>query len=254
MPRNSSAKVALPSDADTLDYVPGVRAHWAGVEPETVQQGLDRTRHIAYDITPGGMLETIAITDAGGLNVTWAAGEVYDPAGKIVETEAGGGACTDDAVNCIKWVSGTTLTLSTTMPDVNAGEVCVGTIACQNGDIWNVHETPIVSERVPFTVASLMATLPVVVSGDGLRVTEDANADNTHDVIAAAGVFHHNMNDKHDVAEIVSRTTDMVRWWRTAGVIADWSNDLDAEVDVTQWDQDGVGHGHDALAIDPPPA
>lgn len=240
MPRNSSSKVALPSDADNTDYVPGVRANWAAVEPETVHQALDETRHVVYDIAPGGMLETIAITDAGGLNVTWAAGEVYDPAGNIVETEAGGGACTDDAVNCIKWVSGTTLTLSTTMPDVHAGEVCVGTIACQNGDIWAVHETPVIKERVPFTVASLMATLPVVVSS-GLLVTEDANADNTHDVIAAAGVFHHNMNDVHDVAEIVSRTTDMVRWWRTAGVMADWSNDLHAEIDVANWDQDGVG-------------
>lgn len=213
-----------------------------GIDDMPLYKGNESFRHILDDTVPSGVLDAITVTDEGGLNISWTAGEIYDPAdaGAIVDTTPGSGACTDDDINYLIWASGTGLTLGTTPADRVAGEVGVAHLACQNGDIYELHEDPLTKKRAPFLVQALHATLPVVV-GSGLDVVEDTDVTNTHDVRSMAGEYYLNMNDPHAVAAIDTKTTDLERWWRTNGVVADWSNDQDAEIDLANWDQKTVG-------------
>lgn len=180
--------------------------------------------------TSRGIYVDITVTDGGGLNISWTAGKVHDNNGTILSILAGSGACTDDSVNYLKWVSGTSLTLNTTAPGNT--EIPVGTIVCQGTDIWELHQEATLSTLLADIQHGLSELAPTAVA-EGLIVSEDADAANPLDVSLSAGEYYRDGHRELDISAILSRVTAMRRWYHVA---AAWTSDTDAEIDNTQYD------------------
>lgn len=181
-----------------------------------------------------GVLLEITISEDGGLEVSWDAGLIYTPAHDIRTTLAGSATCTDDRVNHLVWVSGTSLTLRITPPDHDA-EVAVAHFNAGDGAIFDSHQEPLLAHRVPEIIDGLANIFPIVVTS-GCRVTEDLDGTNPLDVTVSTGVFYHEAHDKHSVTGFDSRTAStLVRCnIDDAGPLWNFVPDQD-EADFTQW-------------------
>lgn len=192
---------------------------------ETVEQILDKT-------ISGGILDAPVVTDAGGLNITWGTGKLWDHTSKtVINTLSGSGTCVNNATNYLKWVNGTTLVIGPTRTTDN--EVLIATITSQNGDIWNIHLNDAVSKIQTNIKRGLEDLAPVLVSS-GLLVSGDPDATNIWDVSLSAGTYYKDVYDKHTQAtQINSRTTPMYRWYQdgTGG----WTYTTSAQIDPTQY-------------------
>jgi len=186
--------------------------------------------HVLTDTINPGILDTITVSDDGGRDISWTAGEIYTPDGDIISTVSGSSTCTDNAVNYLVWSSGTSLTLQTSPP--SDGEIGIAEIAVAAGDIWEIDEVPILNRLLYDIQRELVRTFPIIVE-TGLVVSEDTDATNAFDVVSSAGAYHRDINNRHVVPQIYSRTTPMRRWYHSGGV---WTNDTNAEIDNTQYD------------------
>ncbi len=81
----------------------------------------------------------LEVTDAGGLDITWVRGMIYDGGNDLnIEVAAGSDTVTDDDTTYLLWKSGTALELSAVTA---AGvEVLVATIVAASGDISSITE------------------------------------------------------------------------------------------------------------------
>jgi len=186
--------------------------------------------HVLTDTINPGILDAITVSDDGGRDISWTAGEIYTPNGDIISTVSGSSTCTDNAINYLVWSSGTSLTLQTSPP--SDGEIGIAEIAVAAGDIWEIDEISILSRLLYDIQRELVRTFPIIVE-TGLVVSEDTDATNAFDVVSSAGAYHRDINNRHVVPQIYSRTTPMRRWYRSGGV---WTNDTNAEIDNTQYD------------------
>ena len=152
----------------------------------------DHNGHSVYDtfehIMNRGKASAITISLTGGLGVSWTTGEIYDQANSLfVATEAGSGNLTDNSVNYLKWVSGTTLTLATTTSSSN--EVLVSIFSVYDGVINGYRETSLMEESIANTRRGLRVLFPTrIVSG--MSVSEDIDVTNPLDVKMDAGVLY----------------------------------------------------------------
>ena len=196
-------------------------------------------RDTFVDIINRGKSEEITITLTGGLGVSWTAGELYDRnTNTFFSTDAGSGNVTDNAVNYLKWVSGTTLTLSTT--GTSGDEILIATGSVYDGNINCYRETSLMNETVANTRRGLRALFPTRVIS-GMSVHEDTDVTNPLDVTMDAGVFYKDAIEKKTPIEIKSRTIAMIRNFHTAGV---WDSDTNAQIETTNYD-----NGTDLTAI-----
>lgn len=189
-----------------------------------------------------GYLSGFAVTDEGGLNISWTAGTIFDFNNQqIVIVAAGTGACTTDTINYLYWDAGATLAIGIVEPTGN--QVLIAEIYCQSNDIFHIMEMGALDRREHWMMDALDNIFPNIVT-NGLTVTEDPNAANVWDVQMAAGTFYHNCRVEHAVAAIVySRITAMRRWYHVAGA---WTSDTNAEIDITQYD-----NGANLVAVTP---
>jgi hypothetical protein len=195
-------------------------------DSKTVNETLDAT------INPAVTGE-IAVTDEGGINISWTSGTIYDSAGNFVTTtSAGATACTDNAINHLYWSTGTSLTLSTSPPDL--GDVCVATIQCQDGDIWGRH-TDFRASLFTRAVQNGIGQLFQVAVADGLLVSRDGDGTGLQ-VELSAGTYFLDAHDEHVMTLIESRTTDMHQWFRSSG---SWTH-LDADAITTTYYDNGT--------------
>ena len=181
-----------------------------------------------------GIVGNITVTDAGGLNITWSAGIVYDQANEVlVATDAQGAAqaCTANDTTYLKWVSGSTLTLNTTFP--SGDEILIAHIVCSDVDILTIHVDPLMADRLSQMQDGLGKVFMAIVA-DGLVISEDTDVTNALDVSLSTGTFLHEDFQIHNVSSpILSRTTPMVRWYHSAGA---WTTDTNAEIDPDYYD------------------
>ena len=189
------------------------------------------------------LLDGGVITDAGGLNITWTAGTVFDATnnmGEIFNARTSNQALTDDAVNYIYKASGNkTLQVGVVHPDWGAGEIEIAHAHCANGDIWGLHQEEHPGHALTDTLHALGEVIPSAVVSGGLIISEDTDVTNAFDVIQSAGTFYKQMHEEIPVVQIVSRTTNMYRWYRD-GAGTDYTNDTNASIDVTQYDNGGT--------------
>ena len=178
-----------------------------------------------------GKSTAITITLTGGLGVSWTAGELYcQSCASFFEVDAGSGNVTDNAVNYLKWVSGTTLILSTTEPSGN--EILIATGSVYDGNINSYRETSLMNETVSNTRRGLRALFPTRIIS-GMSVHEDTDATNPLDVTMDAGVLWKDAIEKMTPIEIKSRNTPMVRHFHTASA---WDSDTNIQIETTNYD------------------
>ena len=103
-----------------IDNVKDTHLDWGtGANQISSEDVPDHNGHSVRDtfvhIINRGKAESITITLTGGLGISWGTGELYDGnTDTFFSTDAGSGNLTNTAENYLKWVSGTTLTISTT--------------------------------------------------------------------------------------------------------------------------------------------
>jgi hypothetical protein len=178
-----------------------------------------------------GIWEPGVVTDAGGIDITWDADfKIYNASGQVVNVSSGSATLTDNTINHLIWRTGTALHVITTEP--LGTDVPVAHVACQDGDIWDLHQESRINTLIRDIQHGLEEAFPVFVV-EGCQVQEDADATNPFDVSLLAGEYYHDMHEEHTVAQIDSRTTAMRRWYHSAGA---WTSDTDAEIDTGFYD------------------
>jgi hypothetical protein len=178
------------------------------------------------------------VSDAGGLNVTWTAGEIYDESNAAIRTinaNPGGSAVTNNAVNFVYWdhgVSDTVLQVSTVIP--TAVDTLVVAIVCaQDNDIRMLLNVDPASTRLSNISLALVELFPARIV-DGMIVSEDLNVVNPLDVSMSAGAFYNSGHHRATAAAIDSRTVNLVRHFHDAG--DNWTTDTDPEIDTVNYD------------------
>ena len=178
-----------------------------------------------------GVAEAITISLTGGLGVSWTVGEIYDRANHtFVSTESGSGNVTNHVVNYLKWVSGTTLTLSTSDATGNEVLIAIGTV--YDGNIDGYREMSLLDESLANIRRCARAVFPTRVTS-GMSVHEDTDVTNPLDVVMDAGIYCKELQERVTPIEIKSRNTAMVRHFHTASV---WDSDTNAQIETTNYD------------------
>lgn len=208
----------------------------------TVIESTETLDEFLIDITPNGVLDAIVITNVGGRNISWAAGEIFVD-GSLIETDAAGStACDDNTLNYLYGTvaGGSTLILSATPP---TGEFAlVARIYTYANDIEYILEEPIISDTTEATHVSL-DDLHAEVVFEGLRVEIDTDGTNANDFTAAVGSYYLHAHDKITVSSklyssgIGHAATDLKRYFHTGGT---WGSEQANGVDFAYWD-DGTG-------------
>ena len=226
--------------ADLFDEIDANTAKETNTDDQTAAEvtydGTETVEEILDDIINSGVLDEIVITDAGGLDITWAAGEVWDgTALSVIDTDAGSGTCVTDVVNYLYWDrsgGGTTLTLSTTKHDVSDNDVAVGIIVTQNDDIFALRQVDILSQRESDINAALRDIFKVVVT-DGLVISENSGGV-AFDVSISAGTFYQFGIERNNLAAAFNTTTTpMTRWYHSGGA---WAFDTNAQIEADTFD------------------
>jgi len=220
----------------TTDVIKDTNIDWGlGANQVNSDDIPDHGTHSIHDVFDNtinrGVVSSVAVSDDGGLNVSWGTGEIYDNAtNTFVETEAGNGSVTDNAITYLKWAGGTTLTLSNSIS--SGDEILVAIAHAQDADILDIRTTSLIETSVANTRRGLRAVFPVRVT-NGLSVSEDTDVTNDLDVVMDAGSYYLSVIEKTTVAAaIYSRTTNMVRHYLTGGA---WDSDTNAEIDTTNY-------------------
>jgi len=182
-----------------------------------------------------GKAAVSTITLTGGLGISWIEHEIFDSVTKtFITIDAGSGNLTDNMHNYLKWVSGTTATISTSSSSDN--EILLAAFSVYDGVINGYRETSLMSESVANNRRGMRALFPTYVIS-GMVAYEDTDVTNAFDVTMDASVFWKDGIERKTSVEIKSRNTAMVRHFHTGGV---WDSDTNAEVDTVNYDN-GTG-------------
>ncbi|MEA1999204.1 MAG: hypothetical protein U9N61_07780, partial [Euryarchaeota archaeon] len=232
----SIARTNLDVIQDTADIIKDTHIDW-GTGANQVSSS-DIPDHNSYTVKDTfeymlnrGKSSVITVSLTGGLGISWTTGEIYDQANAtFVSTDAGSGNLTDNSVNYLKWVSGTTLTIATSTS--GSDEILVAIFSVYDGVINSYRETSLMNESIANTRRGLRALFPIKVVS-GCSVSEDTDVTNALDVVMDAGVLYKDAIEKKTPVEIKSRNTAMVRHFHTA---AAWDYDTNAEIDTSNYD------------------
>ncbi|NOQ68314.1 hypothetical protein GQ568_02640, partial [Patescibacteria group bacterium] len=223
-------------DSAGTDEIDDTMIDWGvGANQVSSADMTDHNGHTVRDtfvhIVNRGVAEAITVTLTGGLGVSWTTGEIYDRANHtFVATDAGSGNVTNNVVNYLKWVSGTTLTLSTS--DATGDEVLIAIGSVYDGNIDGYREMSLLDESLANIRRCSRAVFPTRVTS-GMSVHEDTDVTNPLDVTMDAGVYCKELQERITPVEIKSRNTAMVRHFHTGGV---WDSDTNAQIETANYD------------------
>jgi len=207
-----------------------------------------------YDLSSGAFSASshihaaITVTDEGGLNITWSAGEIFDAfisgANQMVDIAAEPVNQAQTA-NTMNWLfydqTAGGLDNSANEDDIkwNEGDFPVAAIGCSPTDILALHHFPLGNRELHNIKRVLFTALNAVVS-DGLVISEHAGG-GAFDVDLSAGTFVHLGIDVHNTSAIDSTVTNIIRWFHDAA--DNWATDTNAQIDAANWDDptDGAG-------------
>ena len=206
-----------------------------------------------HDLSMGGGSASVAIhaeptiSNEGGLNIKWGAGEIYDPSitgGSqmvAIPAQTVNQAC---AASDVTWVyydqsDNSQLKLTATESDIDwgAGDILVARIITTHNDIIEIHQYPLDFEVVHNIMHGLSHAIEKAIFS-GMIVSEHP-AVNAFDVDQSAGAFVESGFRIHDVAKIESTATNITRWSHDAGDA--WTSDASSQIDAANWDDDDDG-------------
>ena len=192
----------------------------------------DTVYDMIRDLLNRGILHGFNIVNTGGLNITWTSGDLWNPVtGLIVEADAQETpqACTDNAINYLKWVSGTSLTLGT--QDASGDQILVARIDTFDGAVHTIRTNEFLSSVVSSARRSLRSMFPLIAL-QGLIISEKSGS-NTWDVVSSEGSYIEDGHVYVPVNAIDSTVTQLTRIFHSGGA---WSHDHNSQIDTTMWD------------------
>ena len=199
-------------------------------DANVIFDALHSVHDIFNDTINFGIMDAITVTDGGGLNFSWSTGELYDvTSGTSFNTLSGTSTCTNNNSTYLYWVSGTSLTVSTT-PHVDP-QIPVAIVHCQAGNIISIEDEPIIKTRESDTTHALSELIPAAVAS-GVIVSEDTNVTNVWDVVISAGEYYVHAQDLKTISTTYSRITPMTRHYKSGG---NWASDTNATINTTQY-------------------
>lgn len=186
--------------------------------------------------------DPITVTDAGGLNITWSAGSVFDAYATdmkdsmtAIAAQGANQAQTAVSMNFLYYdQSATGLAQSVSEDDIDFGDGDFPVFACATNasDIFFTDHFPIGDKELHNVKHVLWHAFETLVT-EGLIVSEHA-AVGAFDVDSTAGHFIHLGSDVHDVSAIDSTVTNIVRWFHDAS--NNWTTDTNSQIDAANWD------------------
>lgn len=194
---------------------------------------IDPIRINPVDIVNRGVSGAFSVIDEGGINISWSSGVIYDVVTrttKNISSSAGSIATTNNSINYLYWVSGTTLTLNTTKPSGN--NVTIATIFVQAGDIYSIVLKDILIEREANLIRGISNVFPTKII-TGLMIEPDTNITYAFDVKSNAGLYYYDLTKETNVPIIYSRITPMIRHYHSSGV---WTSSTNAQIDIDYYD------------------
>jgi len=216
--------------------------YFGNISDTTLGYGGETIKQLMDDTLNRGILDALTIADNGSRQFNWTSGEIYDRKTKtIIDISAGIDNCTDNAINYLKWQSGSTLTVSTVRP--TSDEIGVAVISCEANDIWFIQTEDILSEREAEMSDAAAEITPEIVTS-GLIVTEDDDVTSPWDVNLSAGVYYIDGHQRETVSLISTNTDNLTQWYKTGGIYTATSSQV---INNTFWD-----NGTDAVPINAP--
>lgn len=214
---------------DTLDNVTAANITCLGSD-ETIDQFLTET-------VPSGVLHTITISDDGGLDFSWSAGEAHVN-GVVIETDAGSATAADnDRTYLYATVpTGSTLQTSTTYP--TGDYALVATIDTYGGDIRHFYQRNTVGECCEDIETHIELVHADIISS-GLLVAADTDVTNANDFTIASGTYYHEGLDRHDIASTLysagadHTTNNTTRYYHSGG---SWTTEATLGIDFSYYD------------------
>jgi len=183
--------------------------------------------------------EMITVTDAGGLNITWSAGEIFDAeitgGSQIVEIPAQpvNQACAASELNYLFYDHSTkALVLDTIGPDYTDGDFSIAHILTLHNDILGILQRPVCYESIQKIRHVLKEAFPAVISS-GMLISEHAGA-NAFDVDQSPGSFAYGGFEVIPGDAIDSTVKNIIRWYHNAADA--WETDTNSQIDAANWD------------------
>jgi len=184
--------------------------------------------------------ETITVTDADGLNITWSAGKIFDAnitgGDQIINIAAqpANQGCTASSLNYLFFDrSAGVLVLNTAGPDYTDGDFSVAHIFTTHDDILDIFYRPICHQSLYKIKHVLRAAFPVVVAS-GLVISEHASG-GAFDVDQSAGSFTYRGFEVIVGSLLASTTANVLyRWFHNAS--NEWEVDTNTQIDADNYD------------------
>jgi len=183
--------------------------------------------------------EFITVTDAGGLNITWSAGKIFDAeitgGSQIIDIPAQpvNQACAASELNYLFYDhSAGALVLNTIGPDYTDGDFSVAHILTLHNDILGILQRPVCYESIQKIRHVLREAFPAVISS-GMLISEHAGA-NAFDVDQSPGSFAYGGFQVIPGDAIDSTVKNIIRWYHNAADA--WETDTNSQIDAANWD------------------
>lgn len=197
--------------------------------------------HMFTDVIPSGIMEIITVTDDGGLDYSWSAGEVHVNGAIIITVGGSAVAANNDRTYLYSTVAGgTILSTSTTFP--TGDYAMVSLIDAYNSDIEHIYTHSIIAELaedIEEHIESVHSNIIV----NGILVAADADGTNANDFTIASGALYVVGLDKHIISSVLysagsnhsSSSTTLYYHYEST-----WTNSSGNGVDFDRWDN-GTG-------------
>jgi len=183
--------------------------------------------------------EMITVIDAGGLNITWSAGKIFDAeitgGSQIVDIPAQpvNQACAASELNYLFYDrSAGALALDTIGPDYTDGDFSIAHILTLHNDILGILQRPVCYESIQKIRHVLKEAFPAVISS-GMLISEHAGA-NAFDVDQSPGSFAYGGFEVIPGDAIDSTVKNIIRWFHNAADV--WEADTNSQIDAANWD------------------
>ena len=194
------------------------------------------TVHTVHDyldhLSSNWKIEGGVVTDDGGLDISWTAGNVYDhyTANDVTYFASGSDTLTDDSINYLYYDTSAdphTMSVSITYPGDE--DILIATVRCQNGDIWGILTNDDYNVTIEKIIEGLDAIFPISIL-NGMIASHNVTA---LAVDMSSGHAHRAIRHHFAPSAIDSTVTLLVRWYHTAGA---WTSDTNALVDTANYD------------------
>ncbi len=189
------------------------------------------------EVIPSGILDTITVSDDGGVNFSWSSGSVHVN-GVVIITDSGSAVAVDnDRTYLYATITGD-VTLSTSTIYPTGDYALIATIDAYDGDIEHYWQRDTVGEYHE-DIETHLSLVHTAIIANGLLVAADTNGTNANDFTIASGIYYHEGLNKHAISSTLysagsGHGDDDTNLYYHVG--STWTQSSSNGVDFARWD------------------